>query len=96
VNVQQREPQMRRAILASEAWAKDVRDHVNGLPKGFTLTSDELVEQFGLPNPGRGLNHNNAVGAVVHALAKTGKIKPTGDFTTSRHGSTIKVWIVTD
>lgn len=60
------------------------------------FTSEDVVERVGLPTGEVGINHNNAVGAMMTGLARQGIIRKTGERRASRrpssHGAELIVW----
>lgn len=85
---------MARALEAKVEWDFNVRAWVRGLPKGTDFTADDLVETFGTPAE-VGINANNAMGAVLNALARQGIIMEVGRRPSTRvtnHGRKIIVW----
>lgn len=63
---------------------------------GTRFTSEDIIEEFGLPTGEVRTNKNNAVGAIMNAIAKKGVIRNTGDYVKSSrpssHGAVIAVW----
>ena len=65
--------------------------------RGWTFTSEDVVERVGLPRDDAGMNANNAVGAVMNGLAKRGVIRKTAErrksHRASSHGRELAVWV---
>lgn len=62
---------------------------------GEPFTSEDVVSRAGLPSGDTGINANNAVGALMSAWAKSGRIRRAGYTASSRpssHGATIALW----
>lgn len=63
---------------------------------GQTFTSEDVVDAVGLPAGEHGTNRNNAVGAMMNALARRGVIRKTAKRVPSRrpssHGAELIVW----
>lgn len=63
---------------------------------GRYFTSEDVVDLVGLPTGGRAMNANNAVGAMMNALARKGVIVKTSERRPSRrassHGAELVVW----
>lgn len=62
---------------------------------GYPFTSEDIIEYVGLPRDSE-MNANNAVGAMMNALAKEGVIRKTKERRVSKrplsHGREIAVW----
>jgi hypothetical protein len=63
---------------------------------GHLFTSEDVTEKFGLPTGEVKTNKNNAVGAIMNAIAKKGVIRNTGNYVKSSrpssHSAVIAVW----
>lgn len=66
---------------------------------GHPFTSEDVIERVGLPTGDVGLHRNNAVGAMMNALARRGIIVKTGRHVPSKravsHGAELTEWIGT-
>jgi hypothetical protein len=87
------------AALASHAamlWKSDFRAAVEKKQPGDRFTSEDIVAIAGLPSGRVAANANNAVGAMMTALAKAGVIRKTSARVPSRrkssHGAELVVW----
>lgn len=64
--------------------------------QGKRFTSEDVTDYIGLPSGAKGMNANNAVGAMMNALARKGIIRKTYHREPSRrpssHGAELVVW----
>lgn len=79
-------------------WKIQFREQVWKMAKtGQRFTSEDVIEIVGLPAGKVSTNANNAVGAMMNALAKRNIIKKTNERRKSRrpnsHGAELAVWI---
>lgn len=78
-------------------WQERFRRVVQQMPTGYTFTSETVVELIGLPSGEAAANRNNAVGAMMNALARAGYIHKTGNRTKSvrkeLHAAEVNVWV---
>ena len=86
------------ALTASDIqdWKTQFRRHARILAAlGEPFTSEDIIEHVGLPRNSE-MNQNNAVGAMMNALAKEGVIRKTKERRLSKrplsHGREIAVW----
>lgn len=82
------------ALEAAEDWAANARTYVRALEPGTQLTSETITAAIGLPNPSDP-NSNNAVGAVMAALARQGWLRRVGYVPSARplsHGRVLALW----
>ena len=86
------------ALSASDIqdWKTQFRRHATFLAAlGEPFTSEDIIEHVGLPRNSE-MNQNNAVGAMMTALAKEGVIRKTKERQVSKrpqsHGREIAVW----
>ena len=67
---------------------------------GLAFTSEEIIDMVGLPREDSGMNANNAVGAMMNALAKRGFIRKTTMRRKCRrassHGREVAVWMAAE
>jgi hypothetical protein len=88
------------AKALSKASVSDWQDNVKlwawRLNAGDLFTSEDVTEEFGLPTGEVKTNKNNAVGAIMNAIAKKGIIRNTGNYVKSSrpssHSAVIAVW----
>lgn len=77
-------------------WRDRYEHAVRTFPRGHCFTSEDVTAIVGLPDGGVGVNRNNAVGAMTHALARAGLIAKTGRTTRSKratsHAAELIVW----
>ena len=78
-------------------WKREFKRTVVELASaGDPFTSEDVVERIGLPTGEIALHANNAVGAMMNAMARKKIIKKTGYHWQSRrpasHGAEITVW----
>lgn len=77
-------------------WQDKVKAWTWARNAGARFTSEDIIEEFGLPTGQVGTNKNNAVGAIMNAIAKKGVIRNTGDYVKSSrpssHSAVIAVW----
>jgi hypothetical protein len=82
--------------LSVTEWQDRVKAWTWRLNAGHLFTSEDVTEEFGLPTGEVGTNKNNAVGAIMNAIAKKGVIRNTGDYVKSSrpssHSAVIAVW----
>jgi hypothetical protein len=88
---------MERALKSYEEWQSAFRKEVRTLAATrMPFTSEDVVEIVGLPSGEIGKDANNAVGAMMNALAKEGVIAKTGNRALSRrpssHGAELTLW----
>ena len=95
-----KEEGMRKALIPQELsdWKIQFRQRAWQLAQtGQRFTSEDIIETVGLPTGDIGINANNAVGAMMNALAKRNIIKKTNERRNSRrpnsHGAELTVWI---
>lgn len=86
------------ALTAHKAWQERFESTVTQLCKsGRPFTSEDVVSLVGLPNQSVGANKNNAVGAMMNALARRKVIRKTGSYVTSRrpssHSAVLAQWV---
>lgn len=89
---------MQQAIdHAEESWRDAFDREVRRLAHtGLPFTSEDVTAAVDLPRGRKGMNRNNAVGAMMNALAKRGVIRKHG-YTKSKvvssHAAILAVWI---
>jgi hypothetical protein len=79
-------------------WKADFKDvALTFAQTGVTFTSEDVLDLVGLPSGSIKSNANNAVGAMMNGLARTGVIGKTGDRRPSKrpssHGAELTVWV---
>lgn len=90
---------MQQAIDASpRSWKEQFVAEVELWAKvGLPFTSEDITEEIGLPDGNVGLHRNNAVGAMMNAMAKRGVIEKTGKHVSSKnpesHGAELTQWV---
>jgi len=82
-------------------WKREFRRVVRMLAKkGSPFTSEDVLEYTGLPNGDITTNANNAVGAMMNAMAKEGWIRKTNERSKATrptsHGRELAVWVGED
>ncbi len=85
-----KEEGQRLAMVASIHWQTVAKEWVASLPRGTTVTSDDVTGHLGVP-PSQG-----AVGALFSGLAKQGVVRMAGVTTSrreGRHGSMVRRWV---
>jgi hypothetical protein len=90
----------RRALLTYEDWQTEFRREVLLLAATREpFTSEDALAVVGLPSGEIATNANNAVGAMMTAMAKEGQIVKTGQRAPSKrpssHGAELTVWMGT-
>lgn len=77
-------------------WQDKVKAWTWRLSAGTRFTSEDVTAEFGLPTGEVKTNKNNAVGAIMNAIATKGVIQNTGDYVKSSrpssHSAVIAVW----
>jgi len=90
---------MQRALNAArEVWKLNFQLHVIRLAQeGYPFTSEDVLARVGLPNGEVGQHKNNAVGAMMNAMAKKKIIQKTGNHVKSKrptsHDAELTEWI---
>ncbi len=82
------------ALEHSYDWASLARAHIIHTPTGTALTSEDVIDRCGLPHASD-TNSNNAVGALMSAMARQGWIRRIGYTPSTRarsHGRVIALW----
>jgi hypothetical protein len=83
------------ALAAKSEWHAHAVAWVKALRGGTTLTSEDLIQAIGLPSGEIGQHKNNAVGAAMGAISKTGLIEHLGYVKSKRkasHGAVLSLW----
>lgn len=89
---------MEQALQAHRQWQEEFREAAVALAdSGVLFTSEDVLDVVGLPTGGPGLHRNNAVGAMMNALARQKVIVKTGRHVPSRrnlsHGAELTQWV---
>jgi hypothetical protein len=73
------------------------RSVISHAANGHAFTSEDVLDDVGLPSSEIATNANNAVGAMMNAMAKMGYITKTNERRVARrpssHGRELAVWI---
>lgn len=80
---------------ADQEWKTRARNAINYLAHLGTFTSEDVIARAGLPRGETATNANNAVGALISAEARAGRIRKVGYTQSARptsHGATITIW----
>lgn len=85
------------ALKTYDEWQLSYREQVRTLAATrMPFTSEDVIAVVGLPSGGIGKDANNAVGAMMTAMAKEGVIKKTGRRVQSQrpssHGAELTEW----
>ena len=84
------------ALAAKSDWHRQAVTWATSQPRGHALTSEDLTAAIGLPSGGIGQHENNAVGAVMSALARAGILVHQGYVKSQRrvsHGAVLSLWV---
>lgn len=86
-----------RALDSYQQWQTRFRRAVRVVSHEMNeFTSEDIVRLVGLPTGEARMNANNAVGAMMNALGRTGMIEKTGarraSTRRSSHGAELTVW----
>jgi len=80
-----------------DGWKAAFIHVVESMPVGTLFTSEDIIDQIGLPSGGVRMHGNNAVGAMMSAVAKRGLAVKSGRHTRSRrrvsHATEVPVWV---
>ena len=83
------------ALAAKSEWHGRAIAWVKAQPSGTSLTSEDMIAVIGLPSGEIGQHKNNAVGAAMGAISKTGFIEHLGYVKSKRkasHGAVLSLW----
>ena len=83
------------ALAAKSEWHALAVNWVRNQPHGVTFTSEDMLAAIGLPSGGIGQHKNNAVGAAMAAISKTGLIQHQGYEKSKRkvsHSAVLSRW----